>query len=71
MTTKERAEKTYCVYDKIRSDKGLTDYAVATKAGITPSTLSDWKNGLYTPKMEKLSLIASVLEVPLMTFVIE
>ena len=56
MTTYER----YC---KIRDQIGLKDADVARLSGITKSTFSDWKKGLYQPKREKLIKIADVLGV--------
>lgn len=55
----------YEVYARIRDEKGLTDYAVAKAIdGLSPSTLSDWKNGLYVPKVDKLLKIARLLGIP-------
>ena len=59
--TRERAFKTYAVYQAKRDALGLSDYAVAQAAGITASSISDWKNGSYTPKYEKLAKIAAVI----------
>lgn len=53
----------YEKYAKLRDEKGLTDYAVAQALGISPSTLSDWKNERYTPKVDKLKAIAELFEV--------
>lgn len=64
-STKERAERTYRNYEAIRNEKGLSDYAVAEKANIWQSALSDWKAGKSTPKVEKMLAIAEVLEVPI------
>lgn len=33
----------YARYAKLRDEKGLTDYAVAKKTGISPSLISEWK----------------------------
>lgn len=53
-------------YEKIRDLKGYTDYKVAKIAGIKgTATISNWKNGKYTPKEDKMQKIADVLEVPL------
>lgn len=51
-------------YAAIRDMCGLTDYAVAKKAGIGKSTFSDWKIGRSHPKSDKLMKIAAVLDVP-------
>lgn len=55
----------YKKYALLRDERGLTDYRVAAETGISPSTLSDWKNDLYTPKVDKLILIAKLFNVPL------
>lgn len=54
----------YEVYADARDKKGLTDYKVAECTDIARSTLSDWKNGVSTPKADKLLKIAELLEIP-------
>lgn len=51
----------YAKYAELRDKKQLTDYRVAIDTGIPQSTLSDWKNGKYTPKIDKLIKIAKYL----------
>ena len=58
----------YEKYAKRRDELGLTDYKVAQMSGVLTSTLSEWKkhyksNGKsgYQPKLEKLSAIATAL----------
>ena len=60
-------EKTtsYERYETYRKAKGLTDYKVAKECGMRQSTLTCWKQGKYTPKVDKLMLIADLLGVPL------
>lgn len=53
----------YTKYAKIRDEKGLTDYKVSKGTGIRASTLSEWKNGRYTPKVDKIAKIAAFLGV--------
>lgn len=53
----------YTKYAKIRDEKGLTDYKVSKATGIRSSTLSEWKNGRYTPKLDKIAKIAAFLGV--------
>lgn len=55
----------YDRYLKIRDKRGLTDADVARLSGVAKATMSNWKNGKYTPKTEKLIDIAKVLEVSL------
>ena len=33
-------------------------YQVAKETGVSTATLSSWKNGYYTPKADKLKLLA-------------
>lgn len=38
---------------------------MSKETGIPQSTLSDWKNGRYTPKADKMLKIAEYFDVPL------
>ena len=55
----------YSNYAAIRDGKALSDYRVALGTGIAPATLSDWKLGKTTPKIDKLIKIADFLGVTL------
>ena len=46
---------------KIVNNKGLTPYKVSKGTGISGATLTSWKNGSYTPKLDKLKAIADKL----------
>lgn len=46
-----------------------TAYKVAKETGIAQSTLSDWKNGRSTPKLDKLQKIADYFGVPVIYFI--
>lgn len=59
------AESLYERYCRIRDNAGYKDADVAIGAKITKSTFSDWKNGRYTPKQQKLQKIADFLQVSL------
>lgn len=48
-----------------------TAYQVSKDTGIPQSTLSDWKNGRSTPKVDKLKKIADYFGVPLETLLEE
>ena len=61
----------YDRYAAIRDKKGLTDYRVALSADIVKSTFSDWKSNRSMPKLEKLSRIAKVLDVPIESLMTE
>lgn len=49
----------YGNYQRLRDARGLTDYKVAQETGVSTATLSSWKNGKYTPKIDKLLKIAN------------
>lgn len=48
----------YKEYAQLRDARGITDYKVAKDTGISTATLSNWKNGAYRPKIDKLIIIA-------------
>ena len=54
----------YETYVDYRDKNGMLDHHIAKKCGIPKSTFSGWKNGLYTPKADKLLKIADVLGIP-------
>ncbi len=59
-------ENSYERYAKIRDLKGFSDYKVSKLAGIKgTATISNWKNGKYTPKDDKMQGIAKALDVSL------
>lgn len=45
-------------FEKLCQSKAVKPSAVSKETGIATSTLSEWKNGGYTPKPDKLQLIA-------------
>ena len=45
-------------YRMLRDERGLTDYAVAMATGIPRSTFTEWKQGRYQPKIEKIARLA-------------
>lgn len=48
----------YKEYARLRDERGITDYKVAKDTGISTATLSNWKNGAYRPKVDKLIILA-------------
>lgn len=48
----------YKKYAELRDKFGVTDYEVAQRTGVSTSTLSNWKAGRYTPKVDKIQKIA-------------
>lgn len=55
----------YKRFENLLKEKGVTAYRVAEETGIAPSTLSDWKAGRYTPKVDKLTILANYFGVTL------
>ncbi len=55
----------FLIFEQIMNEKKLKMSDVARGAGIPYSTLTDWKVGRYTPKMDKLQKIADFLGVSL------
>lgn len=55
----------YSVYEDLKKKYGVTDYQVSKATGIATSTLTNWKHGRYTPKADKLLLIANFFGIPL------
>ncbi len=57
----------YSMYADLRDQHKLTDYRVAKDTGISTSTLTNWKHGRYTPKANKLKILADYFGVSLET----
>lgn len=55
----------YAKYAKLRDAAGITDYRVAQETGIPTSTLTNWKKGRYTPKVDKIMKLAKYFGVSL------
>ncbi|WP_242355630.1 helix-turn-helix domain-containing protein [Hungatella effluvii] len=55
------------MYADLRDQHKLTDYRVAKDTGISTSTLTNWKHGRYTPKANKLKILADYFGVSLET----
>ena len=61
----------YEKFAKLCDDRGVTPYAVSKATKVSQATLSEWKAGLYTPKVDKLMKIAEYFNVPLEYFLKE
>lgn len=60
------------VYEKfaeLLSKSGKTIYRVCMDLGIATSTIYDWRDGRYTPKLDKLAAIAKYFGVPIEYFI--
>ena len=55
----------YKKYSKIRDSMKLNDSKVAILAGISRSTLSEWKSGKHIPDLVTITKIANALSVPI------
>lgn len=60
----------YEKFEFLLTSRNTTAYQVAKATGIATATLTEWKKGTYTPKVEKLQKIAEYFGVPI-TFFIE
>ena len=49
-------------------ERGITAYKVSKETGVATATLTEWKNGTYQPKVDKLMLIAKFFDVPIEYF---
>ena len=58
----------YKKYEELLKIKKITSYQVSKDTGIAQSTLSDWKTGISTPKVDKLLILANYFNVPLTYF---
>lgn len=55
----------YAKYAKLRDSKGLTDYRVASDTGISPNTISDWKNNKCSPSFKNIEILSDYFDVSL------
>ncbi|MEG2013791.1 MAG: helix-turn-helix transcriptional regulator [Anaerovoracaceae bacterium] len=53
----------YEIFEKLLEEHGVTAYRVAKDTGIGTATLTNWKNGKYTPKQDKMQKIADYFDV--------
>ena len=59
----------YTRFKKLLEEKGDTIYQVSKDTGIPQSTLYEWKDGKYTPKVDKLVILARYFNVPIEYFI--
>ena len=57
-------KKSYELFQKIITERGLSTYAVAMKARVPQSAFSLWKNKDVVPKYERMAKIAEALSTP-------
>ena len=58
----------YEKFEKLLKSKGLTAYKVSKDLGISHGMFSNWKAGRYTPKQDKIQMLADSFGVPLSYF---
>ena len=61
----------YKVFEELLAKNNETAYRVSKETGISTATFTEWKNGTYEPKVEKLMLIADHFGVPVTVFLDE
>lgn len=52
------------IFEKLCRDMGVRPGTVGRELGISTATLTGWKQGKYTPKMDKMMKIADFFNVP-------
>ncbi len=58
----------YDKFEELCEKHGIRPGQVSKETGISTSTLSSWKKGRYTPKNDKLQVIADYFNVPINYF---
>lgn len=58
----------YEVLERLMKEKGVKASEVAKETNIPSSVFTDWKKGRYTPKADKLYILAKYFGVPMETF---
>lgn len=58
----------YEKFEGLLKEYGIRAYQVGKGANVSTSTLSEWKRGGYTPKLDKIAAIAKYFSVPIEYF---
>lgn len=58
-------QKMYSIFEKLLQKHGVSTYKVSKETGIAQSVFSSWKNGISTPKQDKMQKIADYFNVSL------
>lgn len=53
----------YSIFEQLLQKYGVSSYRVSKDLGIAQSVLSSWKNGISTPKQDKMQKIADYFNV--------
>lgn len=59
----------YEKFEELCKKKGVKPGKVSKETGIASATLTNWKQGKYTPKQDKLATIANYFGVPVDYFI--
>lgn len=59
----------YGKFQALLKERNIKPYRVSKDTGISQVTLSDWKRGRSTPKLDKLITIAKYFGVPITYFI--
>lgn len=59
----ERWTNMYSIFEQLLQKYGVSTYRVSKETGIAQSVFSSWKNGISTPKQDKLKKIADYFTV--------
>lgn len=58
----------YKKLETLLNQRGITAYRLCKDIGISRSMMTQWKNGTYTPKIDKIVRIADYFDVPVEYF---
>ena len=58
----------YRKFEELLKINNVTAYQVAKATEISTATLTEWKKGTYTPKIDKLKKIADYFGIPVTEF---
>ena len=53
----------YSIFEELLQKYGISTYKVSKDTGIAQSVFSSWKNGISTPKQDKMQIIADYFNV--------
>ncbi|WP_439412686.1 helix-turn-helix domain-containing protein [Enterobacter ludwigii] len=61
----------YKKFQELLNASEKTSYQVSKDTGISTATLSNWKNGNYNPKVDKLKILADYFGVTIDYFLVD
>ena len=56
------------MFRKLLEERGVSAYRISKETGLDVSTLSNWKNEHYEPKVDKIKKVADYFGVPITYF---